>query len=453
MSSTKRGNKGNNAVTGKISTNVQNASQMPAKSQDKILYRIIQKALARTRQDIAKWRTALTQAENPERPRRQALIKLYADLVLDNHLSGIMDLRTRKSKHTSFRVLERETGEPDWDKTDLIEKEWFYEVIEYILESIYYGHSLIELTFEPPFMSQDKIKLAKTVSETTLIPRVHVIPEWGQVRINENDDNGFPYRGVPAYNIVEAGKKNSLGLLAKAAPSVIYKKNAMAAWSEYCEIFGMPLRVGKTTSRDQAHLDKIENALRDMGSAAYALVNDTDTIEFIESTKGDAYNVYDKLIDRANSELSKLIISVTMLSDNGSSKSQSEVHERVADDIVIADRFLLKFIINDKLFPILVANGYPFEGMKFEWDTTQDPSLEKQWEIIEGLIKLGYEIPEEYLIETFGVPIEGRKIDNTNTKPENALPDKYDPEATLKRKTLIEKLLGRWGLRKKRMSR
>ena len=42
-------------------------------------------------------------------------------------------------------------------------------------------------------------------------------------------------------------------------------------------------------------------------------------IEFVESGKGDAFNVYDKRIDRANSELSKLIIGQTMTIEDGSS--------------------------------------------------------------------------------------------------------------------------------------
>ena len=37
------------------------------------------------------------------------------------------------------------------------------------------------------------------------------------------------------------------------------------------EIFGIPLRIGTTTSRDPKEFDKLEKLLRNMGAASYGL--------------------------------------------------------------------------------------------------------------------------------------------------------------------------------------
>jgi len=59
--------------------------------------------------------------------------------------------------------------------------------------------------------------------------------------------------------------------------------------------------------------------LDQMGSNAFAVLDLEDTIEYIKDGQQDAYGVYDKLIERVNSEISKLILGSTMVMDDGSS--------------------------------------------------------------------------------------------------------------------------------------
>ena len=71
----------------------------------------------------------------------------------------------------------------------------------------------------------------------------------------------------------------------------------------------------------------------------------------VESTKGDAFNVYDKRVDRANSELSKLIIGQTMTIEDGSSLSQSQTHLEVFQNLVESDADMLADLVNNQLIP------------------------------------------------------------------------------------------------------
>lgn len=123
---------------------------------------------------------------------------------------------------------------------------------------------------------------------------------------------------------------------------------------------------------------------------------------------GDAYNVYDKRIDRANSEMSKGILGQTMTIDNGSSRSQSETHLEVFENICAADAKLIAYIINDDLIPRMIRLGFPLAGHTFEWDNAATYSPAEQRELERMLLQY-YDIDPVYFADKYKMPITGVK--------------------------------------------
>lgn len=365
---------------------------------ESVITRLIERTNTMTRQDIASWWMALKTAQNHEQPRRILIYNLFDQLMLDNHLSAIVDARKRRVSSQKFRIVDKKTGKPIPEKLDLLNTAWFYKFLNLAMDSVFWGHSLIEMT---------KIENG-LIQDITLIPRRHVVPEFGGLAVHQHDMVLIPYRNTPLMDyLIEVGEPRQLGLLAKAGTNMLMKKNALMAHSEYCEIFGMPIRVGKTNTKSNADLDRMAANLKAMGSAPYIVTQDGESIEFVESTKGDAYMVYDKLIERCNGEMSKLILGQTMTTDNGSSRSQSEVHERVADLVADDDQRFIRLLINDKLFPLLIKQGYDLNGCELEWDEGYQFTKE-QWEIDNGLLQ-NFDIEPQYFVEKYGVPITGVK--------------------------------------------
>ena len=72
---------------------------------------------------------------------------------------------------------------------------------------------------------------------------------------------------------MEFGSPRNYGLLNKAVPHALFKKFAHSCWSELCEIYGIPPRYIKTNTQDPEMLDRAEQMLRDMGSAAYFIID------------------------------------------------------------------------------------------------------------------------------------------------------------------------------------
>ena len=340
----------------------------------KMLIELATQSQALTKKDIKDWRSAWQMALNVENPSRQRLYDIYTDVDADMHLSGAVEQRKNKVLRKSFKLVDSK-GKENPEATEMLETKWFKDLLMYALDSRYWGHSLIELG--------DIIEVdgKRSYNGVKLIPRKHVIPEYGVITIEPGDEpkKGISYRdGNITDWVIEAGSDNNLGLFLKCAAHTIPKKNMLAFWDQFGEIFGMPIRIGKTTSRDPKEHSKIEALLDGMGAAPWALFPDGTEIEIKETTRGDAFNIYDRRIERANSELSKGVLNQTMTLDSGSSLSQSEVHLNIFEEVVDRDADMIRDIINDQLLPRMIKHGFKLQGLRFCWDETVDYTPEQQ---------------------------------------------------------------------------
>lgn len=382
---------------------------------------------ALTRKDIADWRKSWQMAINVDNPNRNRLYDIYRDVDVDLHLSGCIEQRRGFVMSRSFKLV-NDKGEEQEEAIHYFDQAWFKQLLELCHDSLWWGHSLIELGN----LTQDGDGCI-CYENVSLIPRKHVIPEYHRCVQNVNDDwrSGIDYHEAP-YNdwLIEAGKPYDLGKYLKAAQQTIPKKNALAFWDAFAEIFGMPMRVAKTTTRDKNEWRRLERMLEEGGSNLAMVTGMETEVQFVESGKGDAFNVYDKRIDRANSELSKLVIGQTMTIEDGSSLSQSETHLKVFQNLVESDRDFLRDIVNNQLIPRMVKHGFPLQGMRFEWDDAVDYTPEQQLRY-ETMISDRYEVESSYFAEKYGMPVGERR----NSLPPLANEPDEDPEGDSKKKS------------------
>jgi len=370
---------------------------MANKRPNKVTNQVIASQRARARKDIKAWRTALQMAENVDRPKRLLLYNLYDELILDAHLSAEIQRRVLAVLGSKFSVVDSD-GETNNDLTNLFKKPWFYQFMEIAMDSIFWGHSLIQIGE----MEDGEIK------DIELVKRRHVIPEKGVFVFRQGDEKGIIYRDNPEYSdwLIEIGKRDDFGLLNKCTPHILYKRFAQAAWSEHAEIFGMPLRFGKTNVKDTESLNRMENMLAEMGAAAYAVVDDNESIEFVE-TNGGKGEIYQNLIKGTNDEISKLINGAVIGdSSEGGSRSKEEVGERLGKIITKADKDNFISLVNFTLIPKLIEHGYPLDGYQLQFEETKD--ITELWEITKGVME-HYDVKDEFITETFGIPVNGIK--------------------------------------------
>jgi SPP1 gp7 family putative phage head morphogenesis protein len=348
--------------------------------------------LFRAMQDVSKWRQAVQEAENKTYPNRTNYYRLLQDIVLDAHLSAVMLQRKNAILCRNFKVYQN--GEFSEEKTELLKNQWFLKIMEGILDANYYGFTLLDLgAFDNGF------------KDIVTIERQYVKPEFGVVVYNTADVSGI---GIddPQYkkwSLYFTRDSFFLGDLMKACPYVLYKKNAMGFWSEHTEKFGQPLRVGKTNTSDEAMVKNMEAQLRDMGSSFWAVMDTEDNIELI-TANGASHELYDKIIERCNSELSKLILGQTGTTDEKSFVGSAQVHKNILNDVLEYDDKWVTFNVNEKVLPLLSLHGMDFSNCKFEFDYAETMTLKEKAEF-DAKIMPFVQLDREYLEDTYGIKL------------------------------------------------
>lgn len=373
-------------------------------------------------QDIRNWKQAIDQARSILNPRRQKLYEMYDIIKLDGHLISVMN--KRKVSVTNQKVhfnLKGQDGVIDEMVRDaVLETPWFYKMIGLLCDSKPFGHSLVEII-------PDK----GVISDVKLIPRANVKPEKGFVAWNiSNDQSGFYYREDPQYSryMIEMGAPDDYGLLMVAAQYVIYKRGGFGDWAQFAELFGMPFREGQYDAWDEEGRLKLEDALSKMGGAGWVVTPKGTELKFHDNNGAGKSEVFKDLIDMCNAEMSKIFLGNTMTTDNGSSKSQGEVHKEVEEDINLSDMIEMEYLLNWTISKQLQLIGYPIPEGRFFYPQMQDIPLDKRLEM-DVMLADKINIDPAYWYNTYGIPKPGDGIlIKTPAPTPDPTPDPKAPE-------------------------
>lgn len=407
-----------------------NAFPLNKAQQDKIkgiLIDLVKMTQNLTKQDVDSWRQAWQRAIFIQNPKRIELLRHYRDALIDLHLSGCIMQRKLATMQKVFKIVDKKTGEEDEAKTLLFKKRWFRQFCNLVLDTPYFGHSLIQfgdVIIEPE---------GRKFSDVTLVAREHVMPEFHCITKDQYGvaDQGIDYTQPPISDwCIAVGEPNDLGLLLKLVPQTISCRHMEAFWDQFGELFGMPIRVGKTNSRNEGERSKITNMLENMGTAAWGLFPDGTDIEIKETTRGDAFEVYDKRIERAENRISVAVLGQTMTIKDGSSKAQGQVHLEIFEKVCKSDANLLTEVINEDLFPLLNKHGFGLEGFEFEFDESKEYTPEELSSIL-GVLCQYYEVDEDYINDKIQIPVTGKK---TTPPPDPNKPDPNKPDPNKKQK-------------------
>jgi len=361
--------------------------------------RFVAAAQQRGRQGIDDWIKAMNAAENPVTPNRALLLKLYNNLLTDGDLWSEWETRRLlRLVGAGFDMCDV-ANKPIEESTSMLETKWFYEFIRHAMSSKLLGTALVQIK---------DLNAEGKIDSINLIDRRYLIPEKGLYTPTVGEEkSGILYReGAFAPWLFEFGEPTDLGLLSKAVPYLLFMRFALSAWSEYAEKFVMPVRIGMTNTKDERSLNRMDTMLLEMATSSYAVIDKDEEFKFIEASK-DGSPVFDNLIKTCNAKLSKLLNgSVIGEASAGGSRSKEEVGQDLQDLVTVGDMMWFEGIMNQDVIPRLTAMGYPFTDQKFRFKRSQD--LQKLWIIVAGICT-HYDVPGEYITDTFGVPVLGPK--------------------------------------------
>lgn len=351
--------------------------------------------------DMQDWTVARNMATNVLHPDRSRLMDLYDSILVDSHLASTMETRVLRVVRSRFRLMK--DGEARPELLHHLETPWFEDFLRYVAEAAFRGHTLIEL---------GQLARPGELKEVNRIDPRNVLPWSGIVVRRQGEETGYNYREAPlnAY-LIEVGRPDDLGLLCDVGPVAIIKKYAVGSWSDYVHKYGIPPRWVKTNSRDARRFKQLETMMQNMLSSAYGVIEGDEEIQIMQTPGTDAHKVFNELISRMNSEISKRLLGQDGTTDNKDASGtygSLKVLQGVAEDRHAADKASVGYVINQELLPRLTALGYPFAGVRFEWDGLRDLA---PMELVDAVSKLGMvmDIDPEYIEERTGIRILGAR--------------------------------------------
>ena len=375
---------------------------------DAIILQIAKSYKDRSRKDIQTWRLALMALEHIETPRYNRYFDLVDDLRTDGTYKTQSLLRTSATMSVGYQIRNRKTGDINELATELFQQQWYYRYLAKELESKIEGGCVIEfLEF-----NDHNIKFAVIPRRNTVFSQKRIYPDLGK-------DKNFIQYDDPIYQpwIIELNPDNPLGIINDIIPNLIWKRNVAQSWAEFCEKFGMPMVSATTNNNNSDHIDKVEKQLLSLAEASVGVFPEGTTIKFDEANRTDAYMVYSKFIEQNSNEISGVLVGSNTLGQNAANRSQTEVHERSLDyKISQADRRDIAFNVNDRLLPMLKMQGYSYisDDDIFEWiESKEEIDINQFWKIAQGIMQ-DYEVEQDWLSETFNVPIVGKKTVTAN---------------------------------------
>lgn len=336
--------------------------------------------LTRLRQDVKSWRDSVAEAERAYYPFRVKQQRLYIDTILNGHVYSLMERRKDLTLLRNYKVCDKKGVQSD-DLTQMLQEQlWFDDFVSYSLDALFFGYSLISLGD----IIQDEMQ------ESTLVPRWFVSPDRHLVGSYIYSPSGKDFRDTPQsdWHVYVKTKSDNgaspcgYGLFYNIALYEIILRNTLGFNADFVELYAMPYRVGKTTKTTETERAELEAAVRNMGSAGYAIIDPMDEISFLESKMaGTGYKSYDALLNYCSKTVSKIVLGHADAVDStpgklgsgqgakdGANEDGSPVGMALADKQSKDAKFIHP-IVNKLLFPrlknilpqIAIPDAYHFE--------------------------------------------------------------------------------------------
>lgn len=356
-------------------------------------------------------------------------LELYEVVATDDQVKSCLQQRFRALLSKDWEVIPGGDKRIDKQAAEHLEKQLeainWDDCNEKMLWGIHYGYSAAEVLYE---RDGDKVVIAdikvrnrrrfhfndeqQLVLKTMQNPLGEDLPErkfWHFCTGADHDDE--PYgRGLGHWLYWPT----------------FFKRNGVRWWLKFVEKYAQPTRLGKyPAGATQSEKDTLWNALGSFGDDARSMIPEGLEMEFLESSRAGTVD-YKSLCDQMDGAIAKIILSQTMTTDDGSSKSQAEVHEGVKDEVIESDSDLLCESFNNSVAVWLTDWNYPGAAYpKVRRKIQADPDPATMADTDTKLQGLGISLKPEAIAAKYGedylVPDNKEQTPQLNGEQVNAL--------------------------------
>ena len=285
----------------------------------------------------------------------------------------------------------------------------FGDVQDDVLDALGKGYAAIEIDW------QTSAKEWQPRAYHWRDPRYFIYPPHNPYELRLIDESdGVNGKALPAYKFIihrprlKSGIPLRGGLARLGATTYMCKAYTIKDWLAFCEVFGMPLRIGRySEGAREEHKQLLKAAVAGLGSDAAAILPESMRIEFEQvGNVGGAKDLFLHLAEWLDRQTSKAVLSQTMTTDDGSSQSQANIHNEVRLDILKSDARQLEVTLNrDLIKPFIDLNFGPqavYPRLVLHVEETED--LKRLAESLSMLVPLGLKVSASVIRDKFGLP-------------------------------------------------
>jgi phage gp29-like protein len=336
----------------------------------------------------------------------------------DGHLLCERDKRTSVILDLDFRITPasdsaRDARVAEFVEDELTGRECFNDLAVSLQDAIGKGFAMLDNHWDVSsgqaivdhfsFIEQKRFRFFDTSGYLRNYPRLLTdtdaegieIPPWKTVFHKYGGMSGHPARA---------------GIYRVCAWMVLFKNYSIKDWVIFSERYGMPMRLGRYESGASAEDRRaLKAAISSLGSDAAGIISKQTEIEFLKAeANATSSDLWERLINLCNAEMSKAILGQTLtaqLGDTGS-YAASQTHNEVRLDLLRADGRAIAATVAAQLIRPLV-------GFNFGWDT-ECPTLEAIFdegddltaaaEWVDKVVGWGTPVPVAWIREKFSIP-------------------------------------------------
>lgn len=370
--------------------------------------------------DVAFLNSAISECESAWYPQRVKIQTQFVTTIRNGQVDACMDRRHKLTELKAWNVCDLD-DKPDEDATKFLKVKWFRDFVHFGLEAKAYGYSLITLG--------DLI--ADAFPNLSIIKRWNVSPDRKNVSMFTYSISGAPFLEEPYVDWhvwvptrTDVGSSDcGFGYLYKVALYEIFARNTMSQNSTAAELFGMPIRVGKTNKTDETERGDFEQALANMGAAGYVLLDLMDELTLEESKSlGAGYKIFESLETRCEKKISKIILGHADAMDStpgklgGGQDGEESPAAAAMRDVATVDMTDIEDLVSNVLFPKLIKLGFTqFKNRKFKFDnkdeeaearTNEDAANLATANVYVAIKQAGGDPDWKYFTDRTGIPVE-----------------------------------------------
>lgn len=411
--------------------------------------------LQRIVQSIQNWRDAINEMEYyiPFRVKNQ---QLFNDLIDETHISAAIERRMDLTLQRDFILDCGNDSDTEFWTNYLKEASWFINYERMVLTALFRGYTLISIG---NIVTDPNKGLVNALPELKMLEHSLISPDRrnfasvvysvaGQLWDDPEYSDWHIYVDTPT----EIGNGCcGYGLLNKIAVPGIILRNNLSDWANFNEVYGQPVRWGKTNKQEQERVDFFNN-LKAQGASATYVTDHDDDIDFIPAGgNGQGFKSFEQLKSNCEKLISKRLLGHADVLDSiakksgatsggsaqpGNEQSNTPVQEALSDIASKDGKFVTPYI--EQLINLLRKHGVGIpKNAKFSYTNDAEEELTKQKEYsnyeqvaaVANSMKLGgLQMDAAWFTKETGIPCSIPEPPEPTRIPTDKNPEPIDPK-------------------------